>query len=74
MVLPLLSITAVYKIPTDGDVVAAGSFHAVIDGNDDGNQMGICRTESERPSITAQEALGVFQLFSQFCDAHDSGY
>jgi hypothetical protein len=64
--------TAVYKIPADRDIVAALSGHAVIEGNKNETEIGICKAESERQIIPEQDSLGACEIFSQYYDEHDS--
>jgi hypothetical protein len=53
--------TAIYEVPTDRDIVAPISGHAVMDDSDDETETCTCELESECPVVTAEEALESFQ-------------
>jgi hypothetical protein len=48
---------AVSEMPSDRDIVAAVSHHAVIDGNDDEHEIGASELESESPIVTTKDKV-----------------
>jgi hypothetical protein len=64
--------TAVSEVPSDRDIVAAVSDHAVIDGSDDDHEIGAYELERERPIVTTKDALRAFKVITQYYDAHGS--
>jgi hypothetical protein len=63
---------AVSEVPSDRDIVAAVSDHAIIDGSDDEHEIGACELESELPIVTTKDALRAFKVVTQYYYAHGS--
>lgn len=59
-------------MPSDRDIVAAVSDHAVIDDSDDEHEIGACNLESERPIVTTKDVLRAIKVITQYYDAHGS--
>jgi hypothetical protein len=59
------------RLPTDHEIFAPMSDHAVMDDSDDETETCACELESECPPVvTAQKAVGAFMIITQYSDAH----
>lgn len=62
--------TVVYEVPTDHDIVAPMSGHAVMDDSNDETETCLCELENEYPVVTPQKAVGAFKIIAKYNDAH----
>jgi hypothetical protein len=56
---------AVSEVPSDRDIVAAVSDHAVTDDSDDEREIGACELESERQIVTTKDTVRSFKVSTQ---------